>query len=203
MPRLFFLDRVLVPVVVPEAEVRLRASLPLGVPPEEVLARLIEETPWRSEKIAMWGREYVQPRLVAWYGDPGAVYAYSGTRYEPHEWTPLLGDLRRRVEDAAGASFNSVLLNYYRDHRDSMGMHSDEPELGPEPVITSLSLGATRTLVLRHRTVRSVKNVRIPLESGSLIVMRGPTQHRWQHGIAKLARPCGPRVNLTFRKIIR
>lgn len=190
------------PIPVPDADVRLLASLPLGAAPEAILTRVIAETPWRSEKIVMWGREYVQPRLLAWYGDPGAAYTYSGTRHEPVAWTPLLAELRRRVESAAGASFNSVLLNYYRNERDSMGLHSDdEPELGPEPVIASLSLGATRTLVLRHRTDRSIKNVRIPLESGSLLVMRGPTQHRWQHGIAKLARPCGPRVNLTFRRI--
>ncbi len=190
-------------IPVPDADLLLMASLLLGPPPEEVLARLVEETPWRSEKIVMWGREYAQPRLLAWYGDPGAAYAYSGTRYEPLAWTPLLADLRRRVEDAAGAEFNSVLLNFYRGERDSMGMHSDdEPELGPEPVIASLSLGATRTLVLRHRSNRSIQNVRIPLESGSLLVMRGATQRHWQHGIAKLARPCGPRVNLTFRRIV-
>lgn len=191
------------PTPVPDADLRLLASLPLGSPPEEILARLVEETPWRSEKIVMWGREYAQPRLLAWYGEEGASYSYSGTRYEPLSWTPLLSDLRARVEQAAGARFNSVLLNYYRNERDSMGMHSDdEPELGPEPVIASLSLGATRTLVLRHRTDRSVRNVRIPLPSGSLLVMRGPTQQHWQHGIAKLARPCGPRVNLTFRDIV-
>jgi len=95
-----------------------------------------------------------------------------------------------------------TLLNYYRDHRDAMGFHSgDEPELGPEPVIASLSLGETRTLVLKHRRRKDLAPVRIPLHSGSLLVMKGATQHKWKHGINKVAQPCGPRVNLTFRRI--
>ncbi len=101
-----------------------------------------------------------------------------------------------------GSSFNSVLLNYYRDGRDSMGLHADdEPELGPEPVIASLSLGATRNLYFRHRRCKELATVNVPLPSRSLLVMRGETQRNWKHGIRKVARPCGPRVNLTFRHI--
>jgi alkylated DNA repair dioxygenase AlkB len=95
-----------------------------------------------------------------------------------------------------------VLLNYYRDHNDSMGLHSDdEPELGRNPTIASLSLGTPRTLVLKHRSRRELKPIHLTLDPGSLLLMQGETQHHWKHGINKLHRPCGPRVNLTFRRI--
>jgi len=195
--------RVLVPIPMRDAEVLFLRSLPLGEPPDAVLARLVSETPWRSETIRMWDKTYLQPRLVAWYGDEGASYEYSGKRYEALPWTPLLLDLRERVEGAAAVRFNSVLLNYYRDQRDSVAMHSDdERELGSEPVIASLSLGETRTLVFRHKSDRAQKTMRLPLESGSLLLMKGPTQRCWQHGVPKETRPCGPRVNLTFRQVL-
>ena len=96
-----------------------------------------------------------------------------------------------------------MLLNYYRDQRDSMGMHSDdEPELGSNPTIASVSLGEQRTLVLKHKFRKELKPVHLPLDSGSLLLMKGATQHHWKHGINKESRPCGPRVNLTFRRIV-
>jgi alkylated DNA repair dioxygenase AlkB len=113
-------------------------------------------------------------------------------------------DIKNRVEKVAGASFNSVLLNYYRHHRDSMGLHSDdEPELGRQPIIASVSLGEERTFILKHKTRRELKIVRLKLASGSLLLMKGDTQHCWKHGIDKEKGPCGPRVNLTFRRICR
>ena len=122
---------------------------------------------------------------------------------EPRAWTPLLLDLKARVESLADASFNSVLLNYYRDHNDAMGMHADdEPELGPTPVIASLSFGETRTLRFKHRHDTQLATVKLPLTSGSLLVMRGDTQRNWKHGINRQTRACGPRVNLTFRRIL-
>ena len=152
----------------------------------------------------MWGRRLPQPRLAAWYGDAEASYAYSGIELHPLPWTPLLLDIKTRIEETVGSNFNSALLNYYRDHRDSVGFHSDdEPELGAEPVIASLSLGEARTLVFRHRLDRSRKSIRIELGDGSLLLMRGATQRNWKHGIAKERRPCGARVNLTFRRIIQ
>jgi alkylated DNA repair dioxygenase AlkB len=106
------------------------------------------------------------------------------------------------MESIAEARFNSVLLNYYRDQRDSMGFHSDdEPELGDRPVIASLSLGEERTFVFKHRKVKTLKPVRLKLASGSLLLMKGETQSYWKHGIDKESRRCGPRVNLTFRSI--
>jgi alkylated DNA repair dioxygenase AlkB len=110
--------------------------------------------------------------------------------------------LHSSVESASGESFNSVLLNYYRDHRDSMGFHSDdERELGPRPTIASLSLGEERTFILKSKADKSLRPVRLKLNSGSLLVMKGDTQTNWKHAIHKETRPCGPRINLTFRYI--
>jgi alkylated DNA repair dioxygenase AlkB len=178
-------------------------ELDLGASTIEVLNELIERTPWRSDTVVVWGKPYLQPRLTAWYGEQGARYEYSGLELNPLAWTPRLLALKASVERAARSTFNSVLLNYYRNEHDSMGMHSDdEPELGAEPVIASLSLGETRTLLFRHRSDRDRKPLRIELGDGSLLLMRGATQRHWKHGIAKERRACGARVNLTFRRIV-
>jgi alkylated DNA repair dioxygenase AlkB len=170
--------------------------------PDEVLKELIEQTPWRAESIVLWGRTYQQPRLTAWYGDAHTRYVYSGLELDPLPWTPRLLAIKARIERATGSRFNSVLLNYYRNERDSMGLHSDdEPELGPEPVIASLSVGEARTVVFKHKLDRGRKPIRIELGDGSLLLMRGATQRNWKHGIAKSKRPLGARVNLTFRRI--
>jgi alkylated DNA repair dioxygenase AlkB len=175
----------------------------LGVATDELLADLIQNTPWRQEQVTVWGKSHPQPRLIAWYGDAALRYSYSGITLTALPWTPALQALRRQLEAHSGAAFNSVLLNYYRDQRDSMGLHADdEPELGSQPVIASLSLGATRTLVFKHRRAPAVADVRLPLTSGSLLLMRGATQACWKHGINKQTRGCGPRVNLTFRRVI-
>jgi alkylated DNA repair dioxygenase AlkB len=191
-------------LTLPGADVTYLERFALGAPPEELLARLHAEIPWRSESIVLWGRRYPQPRLIAWLGEAGAVYRYSGLSLEPVPWTPALQLVRRRVEHHLGVDFNAVLANYYRDHRDSMGFHSDdEPELGPQPILASLSLGAERVLRFRARPRAHGGSLRLSLASGSLLVMRGDTQRHWQHGVPKQARPCGARLNLTFRRILR
>jgi alkylated DNA repair dioxygenase AlkB len=191
-------------ILMPDADVSYLAHLALAQSDTETLQRLIADVPWRCEEVMMWGRPIPQPRLTAWYGDPGARYAYSGLALDPLPWTPLLGDIKARVEAASGESFNSALLNYYRDERDSIGFHSDnEPELGEEPVIASLSLGAERTFILRHKRSKQVPPVHLRLASGSLLLMRGATQRCWRHGIGKESQPCAPRINLTFRRIVR
>lgn len=166
----------------------------------QLLDRLIHESPWRHQEITVYGKAYRQPRLSAWYGDLG--YSYSGIQLEPEPWTHSLLDIRQLVQRLAGQDFNSVLLNYYRDQNDKMGMHSDdERELGRQPVIASLSLGETRTLQLRHKTRKDLKTLKLPLPGGSLLVMRGDTQQHWRHGINAERSRCGPRINLTFRSV--
>ncbi len=193
----------LVRIPMPDADVRYLNDFSLGRDPNSVLRLLIAEVPWRQDKIVVWGKMYSQPRLVAWYGDPASDYTYSGIKLTALPWTDLLREIKRQVETATAASFNSVLLNYYRDNRDSMGFHSDdEPELGERPVIASLSLGEERTFILKHKTDKLVKPVRLRLASGSLLLMTGETQRYWKHGIAKETRACGPRINLTFRRIV-
>jgi len=189
----------LLPIPLHDGELAWLAQLALPYSNEALYARLLAETPWRAETVLVFGRRHLQPRLTAWYGD--ASYTYSGLRLEPLAWTPLLREIRAAVEAACGQRFNSVLLNLYRDGRDSMGMHSDdEPELGPAPVIASLSYGATRTFVLKHK--RDKQTLRLPLSAGGLLLMRGATQQNWLHGINKSTRSLGGRINLTFRYVV-
>jgi alkylated DNA repair dioxygenase AlkB len=185
-----------------DAEISFARHACLPKPAPVLLQELIEATSWRAESITLYGKRFLQPRLIAWHGDPGQRYTYSGLCLEPSPWTPTLQAIRETVQRLVGETFNSVLLNHYRDHRDSMGLHSDdEKELGPAPVIASLSLGATRTFVLKHRLRSELKPVRLALPSDSLLVMSGATQRFWKHGIDKQTRPCGARLNLTFRRI--
>lgn len=195
---LFDTPGALLPIPIDDGELALLARLPLPLSNAEIFERLLIETPWREESVVVYGKRHLQPRLTAWYGD--ASYTYSGLRLEPLPWTALLLEIRAAVEAACGRRFNSVLLNRYRNERDSMCMHSDdEPELGDAPVIASLSYGATRTFILRHK--RDKRTVRLPLEDGSLLLMSGQLQRNWLHGINKSTRPLGERMNLTFRYI--
>lgn len=195
---LFAAPTTLTPIPLDDGQLAWLAQLALPWPNAEVMARLLDETAWREETIVVYGKRHLQPRLSAWYGD--AAYTYSGLRLAPAPWTPLLRTLRAAVKDATGHGFNSVLLNLYRHERDSMGMHSDdEPELGPEPAIASLSFGAKRTFILKHKHTR--ETVRIDLGDGNLLLMSGKTQTNWLHGINKMTRSAGPRINLTFRNI--
>jgi len=195
---LFDTPGALQPIPIDDGALALLAQLPLSLSNAEVFERLLIETPWREESVVVYGKRHLQPRLTAWYGD--ASYTYSGLRLEPLPWTALLLEIRAAVEAACGQRFNSVLVNRYRNERDSMGMHSDdEAELGNDPVIASLSYGATRTFTLRHK--RAKRTLRLPLEDGSLLLMSGQLQRNWLHGINKSTRPLGERLNLTFRYI--
>jgi alkylated DNA repair dioxygenase AlkB len=139
--------------------------------------------------------------LTAWYADTGLTYTYSGVTHAAIPWTPALAEVRRRVEEASGAPFNSVLLNYYRDGADSMGYHADdEEELGVNPVIASISLGAVRQFFLKHP--KSGEKLKYDLAHGSLLVMGGTCQHHWVHAVPKAKTALGERINLTFRKIL-
>ncbi len=162
--------------------------------------------PWARHRLRLFGREVEAPRLSCWIGDPGASYRYSGATFAPHPWPDFLQPVREAVSEAAGVPFNSVLANLYRDGNDAMGWHSDdERELGPQPVIASLSLGATRRFVLKPRAADAGGDVArhvLDLPHGSLLVMAGDTQRRYRHALPRTARPVGPRINLTFRRIL-
>jgi alkylated DNA repair dioxygenase AlkB len=178
-------------------------NVPLGgkTASHRLLAELTQTIAWRQDWIRLYGRSLPQPRLTAWYGDPGKSYTYSGITMQPAPWIPTLLDLKASVETVSGTQFNSVLLNFYRDGNDSMGWHSDnEPELGENPIIGSLSLGGTRRFMLRHRFEKGLKH-ELELTSGSFLLMQGTTQHYWQHQVPKTKRPVLPRINLTFRVI--
>ncbi|MEE9393908.1 MAG: alpha-ketoglutarate-dependent dioxygenase AlkB [Planctomycetota bacterium] len=191
----------LAPVSIVGNDITLIQNANLGRNYDELLEELIVDTPWRQEEITLFGKTMLQPRLIAWYADAGVSYSYSGTRLRPLPWSETLLDLRRRIEAVAGHSFNSVLLNYYRDQHDSMGLHSDdEPELGVQPVIVSLTLGAKRSFQLKNRFKRELPVLSLPLPAGSLLIMRGNSQHDWRHGLPKSRQACGARVNLTFRR---
>jgi alkylated DNA repair dioxygenase AlkB len=169
---------------------------------EALLQEFLQTIAWKQERLTVYGRVIDSPRLTAWYGDPGKVYRYSGIALTPHPWTPALLQVKERVEALAHVPFNSVLLNLYRHERDSVAWHSDaEPELGSCPVIGSVSFGATRRFQLRHKYDRTLRQ-NVDLPHGSVLVMRGPTQHYWQHCVPKASTPQPPRVNLTFRSIM-
>jgi len=165
-----------------------------------LLARLLDEVPWGGWTIAMFGRDVAEPRLSAWVGDADTAYKYSGRTREPLPWVPILSEIRDRCQSVAGARFNAVLANLYRDGSDSMGWHSDdEPENGPNPTIASVSFGAERRFDFRHRTTG--EQVQVQLPAGSVLVMSGACQRWWQHRIAKTKRVGDPRVNLTYRLV--
>lgn len=168
---------------------------------DRLFKRLQAGIPWEVHRIRLFGRWVDSPRLSCWIGDPGTGYVYSGARFEPHPWPAALAELRPELERATGAEFNSVLANLYRDGGDAMGWHSDdEPELGRQPVIASLSLGQPRRFAFKDRRDPSAKLV-LELPHGSLLVMRGATQANYRHALPRSRRPMGPRINLTFRHI--
>jgi alkylated DNA repair dioxygenase AlkB len=172
---------------------------------DRVFEQLWDGLEWSQREITLFGRRVLQPRLVAWYGDPEATYRYSGLTLDPLPWHPLLRRLKNRVEESSGYRFNSVLANAYRDGSDSMGWHSDdEKELGPEPVIASVTLGAPRRFLLRPRkrgAGRPSASIALPLEHGSLLLMKGKSQQRFQHSLPRTRRKVGLRINLTYRLV--
>ena len=184
-------------------DLRLRGDY-LGPEEADRLLRSLRNTvPWQSDTVRVFGREHPIPRLHQWYGDAGTDYRWSGLTMSPLAWTPELDDLRRRLEQDLDCRFNSALANLYRDGNDSMGWHADnEAELGPAPLIASVSLGAGRDLQLR-RAGETRTHTTVPLTHGSLLVMAGDTQRNWQHALPRRRRVRQPRINLTFRLISR
>jgi alkylated DNA repair dioxygenase AlkB len=168
---------------------------------DTLFEKLKAEIPWQQDDITVFGKTYPQPRLTALYGNEGKPYSYSNIVMQPHPWNALLQFIKSKIEEIIEENFTTVLLNYYRDGKDSNGWHADnEKELGRNPVIASVSFGAERSFHLQHNTIKEQK-LKINLEHGSLLIMKGTTQHFWKHQIPKTAKPIGPRINLTFRII--
>jgi|TARA_B110000091_G_scaffold213502_1_gene263112 alkylated DNA repair dioxygenase AlkB len=172
-------------------------------PPTEansIMRSLQQSLDWRQEQITLYGKTFNVPRLQAWYGDKDASYQYSSLSMCPLPWSPILLELKQKCENVSYCPFNSVLANLYRHGQDGMGRHADnEPELGHQPVIASLSFGEARNLDFYHNGTKD--KVRIPLHHGSLLIMSGDTQTYWQHSIAKTKKVHAARINLTFRYI--
>ena len=169
---------------------------------ETFFNQLLKETKWQQDLITIFGKTYPQPRLTALYAINTLPYKYSGISMYPLPMSPLLSQIQERINKVCDSKFTSVLLNQYRDGKDSNGWHSDdEKELGKHPIIASLSFGAERFFHLKHKKQKELR-LKIPLKSGSLLIMEGETQTHWLHQIAKTRRPVGKRINLTFRKII-
>lgn len=168
---------------------------------DRIFTDLLQNIPWQQDDIRVFGKVHPQPRLTALFGNEGKSYSYSNITMQPHPWSPLLLQLKEKVEAVAQTHFSTVLLNQYRDGRDSNGWHADnEKELGVNPVIASLSFGAERQFQLKHNEITDLKKS-ITLEHGSFLLMQGTTQHYWKHQIPKTAKPVGNRINLTFRII--
>ncbi len=166
-----------------------------------IFEQLKNEIPWQQDEIKVFNKVHQQPRLTALFGNEGKLYGYSNIIMQPHNWNPILTHIKEEVEAVCNQNFTTVLLNLYRNGKDSNGWHADnEKELGRNPIIASISFGATRPFYLKHNTIENQK-LKIELKHGSLLLMKGETQHFWKHQIAKTAKPINARINLTFRTI--
>jgi alkylated DNA repair dioxygenase AlkB len=184
----------------PDASLRYYPAFYSPVLCADYFQRLRAEIPWQQDTLNFGGKAVPVPRLQAWFGDKDTHYGYSGLQLTPHPWTPLLSVLREDLQTRLALPFNSVLLNWYRSGADSVAWHSDdEPALGPDPVIASLSFGTARLFELRHKQQKTLQ--KISLCDGSLLVMGSGTQRHWQHRIPKQPGISAERINLTFRFI--
>ena len=186
---------------IPDAEVFLYPSLLSNEEADQLFDTLKKRIIWEKHKIKLYGRVLDVPRLTAWYGDSNKSYEYSGIKLKTRLWNAALLKIREKIETISKTKFNSVLLNLYRSGSDSVLWHSDdEPELGKNPVIGSLSLGEAREFQMKHKYDRDLKQ-KILLQNGSFLLMKGKTQHNWLHQIPKRKNLKGERINLTFRTI--
>lgn len=185
----------------PDADITYFPNLINSAEATHIFETLKKETPWQQDDIKVFGKVYAQPRLTALYGTNQKPYSYSNIKMIPHPLTPTLTNLKKLVDETCLADFTTLLLNYYRDGKDSNGWHADnEKELGKNPIIASLSFGQERFFHLKHRTDKTLKH-KLLLQHGSLLLMKGETQHHWLHQIPKTAKPINGRINITFRII--
>ncbi len=162
---------------------------------------LLQKIEWQQDKIKLFGKTHDVPRLTALYGNADKPYTYSSITMKSTAWLPELLEIKNKIEEVVKSDFTTVLLNLYRTGKDSMGWHSDdEKELGLNPLIVSVSFGATRIFKLQHNNDKSLRQS-LELTDGSLLLMQGQTQHFWKHAIPKTSKITEPRINLTFRVI--
>ncbi len=186
---------------VPDATIEYYPNFFGEVRANELFEKLQHEIPWQQDNITIFGKTHPQPRLTALFGNEGKPYSYSNIIMQPNPWNALLMFIKNEIEELCNENFTTVLLNYYRDGKDSNGWHADnERELGRNPIIASVSFGAERFFHLQHNSIKEQK-LKINLEHGSLLIMKGETQHFWKHQIPKTAKPIGSRINATFRII--
>jgi alkylated DNA repair dioxygenase AlkB len=196
------LDKKVFAPALPDASIRFYPNFLAQKEADMFFNLLYQETPWRNDPITIFGKTYPQPRMTALHGHTTDPYGYSGIVMQPHPMNKTLLDIEQKLEAYTDETFTTVLANLYRNGQDSNGWHADnEKELGENPVIASVSLGASRFFHLKHNTETSQK-LKLELTHGSLLLMEGSTQHFWKHQIAKTAREVQPRINLTFRKVI-
>lgn len=185
----------------PQSEVIYIPNFLMELEAAELFEHLVKNTPWQQDEITLFGKTHLQPRLTAFYGTDNLSYSYSNIKMKAHSWTSHLLTLKNEVEKRAEAIFNCALLNYYRDGKDSMGWHADdEKELGINPIIASVTLGGERFFHLKHNKSPEHQS-KIKLQDGSLLLMKGSTQHFYKHQIPKTTKAVQPRINLTFRYI--
>jgi alkylated DNA repair dioxygenase AlkB len=188
--------------VVKESNIYIKRNFLSTISSIEIHEKLTNEIEWEQPEVKIFGKSYSTPRLVAWYGDEGIEYKYSGLTHKAKPWTDELKKVQDLLQNmSADFTFNSVLLNFYRDGNDKMGWHADnEKELGKYPIIASLNLGATRRMDFKNKALSSEK-ISIYLNSGDLLIMLGDTQEIYLHQIPKEKKVKSSRINLTFRNI--
>ena len=168
---------------------------------QRLFAELLESIAWKHDELVIYGKHITTKRKTAWYGDYEHQYSYSNTTKIALAWIKVLIQLRALVEKQSQSTFNSCLLNLYHAGDEGMAWHSDdEKELGDQPIIASLSIGAERKFSFKHKKTK--ENLSLNLESGSLLIMKGDTQKNWQHSLPKTTKINEPRINLTFRTIL-
>ena len=185
----------------PDAEIYLYPGLFNEQEADQFFTDLKNEISWQQEQITLYGQVHNLPRLTAWHGERDKSYTYSGIEVNSSPWTSTLLKIKDKIENVSKINFNAVLLNLYRNGRDSVAWHADdEPELGKNPVIGSVTLGEARPFQMKHKINKQEKRT-IILQHGSFLLMKGTTQHQWLHQIPKSKKQLGERINLTFRVV--
>ena len=186
-------------IKLPNAEIEYTPAFFNTEESRKLFEAIYHQTNWIEEDIRVYGKAYKQPRLTAFYANNNITYGYSNISMSPQPFSPVLKAIKIKIEKATGTTFSSCLLNLYRDGQDSNGWHADdEKELGKNPVIASVSLGTERLFHLKHKNIKTLKH-KLTLQNGSLLLMKGETQHHWLHQIPKTKKLIDKRINLTFR----